>query len=98
MKDMEKKVVEIEETEVNEVEETETKLDKIKNSKPVSFVKKHGKKIAVGAIIGAAFLIGRAIGEKDGFEYSEFKNSNDDDDVIDLDDYTVSEETTNEEK
>lgn len=95
-----KKIIEME----NEVEEVETveenKLEKIKNSKPVTFMKKHGKKIAVGAVIGAAFLIGRALGEKDGFELSEFAHDGDDNDdnVIDIHDYSVSEETTNNEE
>lgn len=87
-----KKVVEVEET-FDEVVEEETKLDKIKNSKPVTFMKKHGKKIAVAAGIGAAFLIGRALGAKED-EYSEYDDS-DDSDVIELEDYQV-EETTEE--
>ena len=92
MEDM-KKVVEVEET-IDEVEEIEeTKLDKIKNSKPVTFMKKHGKKIAIAAGIGAAFLIGRALGAKEE-EYSEYDDS-DDSDVIELEDYQV-EETTEE--
>lgn len=87
-----KKVVEVEET-FDEVVEEETKLDKIKNSKPVKFMKKHGKKIAIAAGIGAAFLIGRALGAKED-EYSEYDDS-DSDDVIELEDYQV-EETTEE--
>lgn len=87
-----KKVVEVEET-FDEVVEEETKLDKIKNSKPVTFMKRHGKKIAIAAGIGAAFLIGRALGAKED-EYSEYDDS-DNDDVIELEDYQV-EETTEE--
>lgn len=91
-----KKVIEMEnEVEVEEVEET--KLDEIKKSKPVQFIKKHGKKLAIAAGIGAAFLIGRALGEKDGFELGQFSDDGDHDDVIDIDDYHVSEETVNEE-
>ena len=88
-----KKVVEVEET-FDEVVEEETKLDKIKNSKPVTFMKKHGKKIVIAAGIGAAFLIGRALGAKED-EYSEYDDS-DNDDVIELEDYQVEETTENE--
>ena len=86
-----KKVVEVEETFDEKIEET--KLDKIKNSKPVTFMKKHGKKIVIAAGIGAAFLIGRALGAKEESEYGEY-----DDETIELDpdDYSVSEETTEE--
>lgn len=91
-----KKVIEMENT-VEEVETVEeNKLEKIKNSKPVTFMKKHGKKLAIVAGIGAAFLIGRALGEKDGFELGQFDDDSDnnDDNVIDIHDYSVSEETT----
>lgn len=90
-----KKVIDVEENEINEVEEIEeTKLEKIKNSKPVTFMKKHGKKIAVGAVIGAAFLIGRALGAKEESDYGEYDDSDDDVIELDHDDYSVSEETT----
>lgn len=100
MKDV-KEVIEVEENEVEEVETVEeNKLEKIKNSKPVTFMKKHGKKFAIAAGIGAAFLIGRALGEKDGFALGEFANDGDDtdDNVIDIHNYSVSEETTENEE
>lgn len=92
-----KKVIEVEENEIEEIEET--KLDKIKNSKPVSFIKKHGKKLAVGAAIGAAFLIGRALAKDDGLDLGSFDDSDDDSNVVDLDpeDYEVSETNETEE-
>lgn len=98
MKD--EKVIEMENNEVEEIEEVEeTKLDKIKNSKPVSFIKKHGKKLAVGAAIGAAFLIGRALAKDDGLDLGSFDDSDDDRNVVDLtdDDYEVSETESTEE-
>lgn len=91
----EEKIIEMNEAAVDEVEEIkETKLDKIKNSKLVTFGKKHGKKLAVGAAIGAAFLIGRALGANDDDEEFRYDDNEADDNVIDIHDYSVSEETS----
>lgn len=94
---MEEKVIDMENNEIEAVEEIEeTTMDKIKNSKPVKFMKKHGKKLAIAAGIGAAFLIGRALGEKDGYpESGDDEGGYDDDNVIEVEDYSI-EETTEE--
>lgn len=89
---MEEKVIDMENNEIEAVEEIEeTTMDKIKNSKPVTFIKKHGKKLAIAAGIGAAFLIGRALGEKDGYPESGDDEDGYDDDVIEVEDYSVEE-------
>lgn len=90
----EKKIIymENEVEEIEAVDEEETTMDKIKNSKPVAFMKKHGKKLAIAAGIGAAFLIGRALGEKDGYpESGSDEGGYDDDNVIEVEDYSVEE-------
>lgn len=74
---------ELEETR-NDVEETEEGLlVKAKNG-----FKKHGKKIAAGAVIGASVLIGYMLGHKSGndddFEDEEDSESN----IIDVEDYS----------
>lgn len=75
-----KNVIEAKETEVQEVKE---------ESKIVSFFKKHGKKIAAGAAVVAAGVIGVVIGKKTSGETDEYY----DDDAIEAD---FSEVDTNE--
>lgn len=92
------KIIEIEET-TNEMEKSnevveETIIEKIKDSKPAQLIRDHGKKIAAVAIVGAAFLIGRAVGSRlSGGDSEDYDGEDYREDVIDIDDYSVTEET-----
>ena len=73
----EQNVIDLPETEVNEIEvsKSEGLLSKAK-----TFIKKHGKKIAVATAIGAGTLIGYALGSRtDGGDNGDL------DSVIDVD-------------
>lgn len=68
---------------INELENTEVTVE-VKEGlgkKVVNGVKKHGKKIAVGAGIAAAGVVGFLLGKR---------SSEDDDDYVDIDDVEIS--------
>ena len=79
------KMDKLEETELAEVSEKEGLLVKAKAG-----VKKHWKKIAAGAAIGASVLIGYALGSKSGSDDYEAEED-DEDNIIDIDDYSEKE-------
>ena len=90
---MSKKIENIEETtEVMEVveENTEIEVEETgKLSKVMSGIKKHGKKIAVGAAVAAASLIGFAL-VKNARSSSDYDSDYDtDEDIVDADSYEV---------
>lgn len=74
-----KEVIDV--NEVDEVIEEETKSKDSLVSKVFNVVKKNGKKVAVGAAIGAVGLIGYALGSKVHHD----DDSNDDDVTVDVD-------------